>query len=214
MKGYTKEEWLWLLSFLLPGVTLGLTYTERIAPGGSWPIGVYAVLLAGTGGILGFLVYLATKRFPNWAKVTTFAAFCILLIGGRLLIPSSPHTLPSPLPPTVNEPTPEPQLITCRVCGYRSIGPDSLLCPVCSVELSEQERIQWEYQSMDEMVQEEQAMFFAAEGFHDSVSFFAPAVWETEGVAYVKDTSWRPVIPAERVLALRDTLIQAGVIKK
>lgn len=213
MKELPKSTWRWLLAFVLPGMALAATYTGLVAPGGHWSPGVYTLVLAGLGGIAGLFLYYITRPFHRRAKISIGIAFCMALIGGHFLIPS-PSESPTLPPPPGSEPTPEPQLVTCRVCGYRSIGPDSLLCPVCAVELSEKERIQWEYRSMEEMVQEEQAMFFAAEGFQDSVSFFAPPVWESEGVSYVKDTSWRPVISTTRVLALRDTLIQAGVIKK
>ena len=103
-------------------------------------------------------------------------------------------------------------LSTCPVCGYKTLPPDSLYCPVCYVELSEEERITWEYSSIEEMIYEEQSMFFAAEGYQDSVSFFRPPSWTAGGITYEKDTAWRPVVAEEEVQMLRDTLLRAGVI--
>lgn len=102
---------------------------------------------------------------------------------------------------------------TCPICGYQTLPPGSLYCPVCYVELSEAERLAWEYPSMEAMIREEQAMFFAAEGYQDSVSFFAPLIWETNETRYRKDTSWRPSVSADYVRRLRDTLIEAEVIE-
>ncbi len=113
-----------------------------------------------------------------------------------------PQTTPAPV-----------SLSTCPICGYQTLPPDSLYCPVCYVELSEAERLAWEYPSMEAMIREEQAMFFAAEGYQDSVSFFAPLVWEEDGLRYRKDSSWRPIVSADYVRRLRDTLIRADVIE-
>ena len=104
------------------------------------------------------------------------------------------------------------RLSTCPICGYQTLPPDSLYCPVCYVELSEAERLAWEYPSMETMIREEQAMFFAAEGYQDSVSFYAPPVWEIDGTRYRKDSTWQPVVSVDYVRRLRDTLIRADVI--
>ena len=113
---------------------------------------------------------------------------------------------------TDRQPATAAELSTCPVCGYRTLPSDSSDCPVCYVALNEQERITWEYASMEEMIREEQAMFFAAEGFRDSVSFLAPLIWETEKSAYQKDTVWRTVVTEPAVLSMGDTMLKAGGI--
>ncbi len=66
---------------------------------------------------------------------------------------------------------------------------------------------------MEEMIREEQAMFFAAEGFREKDFFSEPRSWKTEGAVYQKDTAWEPQITEGFVLEMRDTLIKAGVIE-
>ena len=63
------------------------------------------------------------------------------------------------------------------------------------------------------MIREEQAMFFAAEGYREENFFTEPQLWKTEGALYQKDTTWEPQITEESVLLMRDTLINAGVIE-
>jgi len=138
----------------------------------------------------------------------------LLLVSGLWLILSSEKADPAGSPSSVEPEGAAPAVLTtCPICGYQTLPPDSLYCPLCYVELSEAERVAWEYPSMEAMIREEQAMFFAAEGYQDSVSFFAPAVWEMEEGRYRKDSSWRPIVSADYVQRLRDTLISADVIE-
>lgn len=104
-------------------------------------------------------------------------------------------------------------LLTCQICGYRSLPVDTASCPVCFVQLSPSEVIAWGYRSLEEMIREEQAMFFAAEGFREKDFFTQPLLWEAEGALYRKDTTWSPVITEAHVLSMRDTLMRAGVIE-
>ena len=141
-------------------------------------------------------------------------ALLLLFTGLWLIVGTGNNGRPGP--PTGAAPAGGPAPVewsTCPICGYQTLRPDSLYCPVCYVELSEAERLAWEYPSMEAMIREEQAMFFAAEGYQDSVSFFAPLVWETNEMRYRKDTSWRPSVSADYVRRLRDTLIEAEVIE-
>ncbi|GEM_PF-2851761 len=108
---------------------------------------------------------------------------------------------------------PAVEFSACAVCGYRSIRPDTLLCPICYVELTESERILWEYESMEEMIAEEQANFFAAEGFRDSGLFFMPGIWKIDAAGYPKDTTWQPVVDSQTVVMLRDTLLDRGIVE-
>lgn len=155
------------------------------------------------------------KNKPLWPLMAMVVVLLALFVIGKQLFTPDPvreearEALENNL---LSQPS-KPQLQTCQICGYRSIGPDSLLCPVCFVELTEDEQQLWEYETMEEMVEEEQAMFFAAEGFRDSALFHAPLVWQGETGRYNKDTTWNPVIGREKVLKLRDTLMDVGVIE-
>lgn len=141
-------------------------------------------------------------------------AVLLLFFGRELFVPANQQSFLNQSPSGKRQiTTPVQEFKTCTICGYRSIIPDTLLCPICYVELTESERILWEYESMEEMIAEEQANFFAAEGFRDSGLFFAPRIWKIDGAAYAKDTAWRPVVDSQSVVMLRDTLLERGIVE-
>jgi hypothetical protein len=204
---------LWLAAFAIGGGAAALSYAGYFTAEKGFSEIHYRAILVILGTVLGLIGFYFTWQREDWVKGLTFLGMLAVLVGGGQLFapPSGPHPENYSASGLVNA-SPENRLLTCPVCGYKTLSEENKLCPICYVELSDTERIVWDYPTMEKMIEEEQAMFFAAEGFRDNDFFYHPEYWELDGITFEKDTNWQPRIDAVRVRKLRDTLIEVGVI--
>jgi len=101
--------------------------------------------------------------------------------------------------------TEEQQLITCPVCGYKTLTKDDKLCEECLVELTKQEMIEEEYSSMKEFIEEEQILFFAPDSIVEDIDFYAPKI--SEG-GYNKDFTWKPIASKDTILKFNKEYVE------
>jgi hypothetical protein len=80
--------------------------------------------------------------------------------------------------------TEETNLITCLVCGYKTLTKDDKFCGECLVELTESEMTEEGYSSIKEFINEEQTVFFCPDSIVNDIDFYNP---KTSEKGYEKD---------------------------
>lgn len=205
---------LWIAAFTVAGGAAALSFAGYFTAENGFSELPYRIILVVLGAAFGLITFYFTWHREDWVKGLAFLGMLVILAGSAyLLVPGSGQTRDKLNSSSLLNTSPQSRLLTCPVCGYKTLSEEKTICPICYVELSETERIVWDYPSLEKMIEEEQAMFFAAEGFRDGDFFYQPEYWELEGLTFEKDSNWQPRIEAERVRKLRDTLIEVGVIE-
>jgi hypothetical protein len=92
-------------------------------------------------------------------------------------------------------------LLTCRVCGYKTLTVEDGQCLVCGSRTTKAEAGSQGYDNVDHFIMQQQMLFFAPKDSSQSVDFSRGA---PEGSPYLKDSNWKPLVTKEDVLYMRD----------
>lgn len=97
-------------------------------------------------------------------------------------------------------------LLTCPVCGYKSLTVAEAQCLVCGVRVSMAEASSNGYPDIDSYVMEQQMLFFAPDSGHQPVNFLNGASPDSP---YLKDKDWHPMVTeldVRSMVRMRDSL--------
>jgi hypothetical protein len=162
---YTNWE---LLIWMLPVMMLP-AISESVR--GNIPDVAMSAILGGIGGMIGVSLFWAIKNQAKSIKISVFIVTLIILIGTLFFF--------------INRTESEKyDLITCQICGYVTLSEKGKECEVCLVEINQAFLEDNLYDSLDEMIKEEQLLFFAIE---EGVSLRKPKVFNAEGLKFLKE---------------------------
>lgn len=191
------KEQIWLIVFLLLPVVLFMNLGEHFTDNGLIKV-LYGGLFGGLGGLIG----LGLSRFSNskstLTKVLILSAF---LITSFVIIRILHVNFSTDKSIAIDD----SGLITCQVCGYKTLTKDNKFCDECLVELTKLEMKNEGYSSIDEYIKEEQISFFCPDSLADTIDFYRPKVSEN---GYEKDLNWVPIVPQDTVLKFNKEFIE------
>jgi hypothetical protein len=188
---------IWMTVFAVVPVVLFMNLGEYFSNDSGIQI-LYGGLFGGIGGAIGFGLNQVVRDKSTLIKGLTLGAMLIVSLVTISLI----HLNYSDTKPNLTE---ETELITCPVCGYKSLTKDDKLCGECIVELTEAEMIEDGYSSMTEFIKEEQISFFTPDSLVQDIDFFNPKVSED---GYNKDMKWKPIAPKDTILKFNKEYVE------
>jgi hypothetical protein len=97
-------------------------------------------------------------------------------------------------------------LLTCPVCGYKSLTVAEAQCMVCGVRVSMAEASSNGYPDVDSYVMEQQMLFFAPDSGQQPINFLNGASPDSP---YLKDNDWHPMVTESDVrsmIQMRDSM--------
>lgn len=94
------------------------------------------------------------------------------------------------------------QLLTCQVCGYKSLSEAGDECPVCFIPLTATFQAENGYESQEDLIKAEQIMFFMPVG-REEIDFYQP---DPSPEGFAKDKDWKPVTTAAEILEIQQML--------
>lgn len=173
-----------LIIWVLPIVTLPLLAEDLDF---NIPEMALRALLALLGGIIGFTLFWITRGQSKQVQLGTLGATAVVLLGCFLFFANRANTA-------------RKNLFTCEICGYKTLSKPGEECNVCLGAINDYYRLDEGYSSMDELIVEEQLMFFAFEE-EDGVTFISPESYNDGERTYLKDKNWKPRITEKAVKA-------------
>lgn len=141
-----------------------------------------SALLGGLGGGIGFTLMWITKEKQIITKALVLVALFLLFTLGI--------TSQSPQTESVKR-----ALLSCQICGYKAISFEGAECEVCFIPITETFRQDEGYDSMEEMILEEQLLFFSIE---EDVEVNRPKIYSDGELRYNKDPQWKPMFTTEQ----------------
>lgn len=169
-----------LMIWMLPAITLPMM-AEDI--GGETPEIVIGMILGGLGAAIGFSLYWFTKDKSKSIKYGTFGLMIIGLIGTMIFFANRTES-------------DKRDLITCQICGYKSLEKKGGECDVCIAQINDEFKEEEGYMSIEELIKEEQLYFFSME---ENVTFQNPEIYKDHDFEYLKDKQWMPIVNKEEV---------------
>ena len=140
------------------------------------------ILLSGIGGLIGatigMLVYSLTKHMSKSTKYSIWGLLNVGLLVAMVILTN-----------TFKAETTE--LLTCEICGYKTLLELGKECDVCVIEINDEYKTQESYVSIEELILEEQLYFFALE---DEVRLFQPKIYKDLDLELHKDETWIPKV--------------------
>ncbi len=141
-----------------------------------------SALLGGIGGGIGFVLMWTIKEKQIITKSVALAALFLLFTLG--IASQNPQTESA-----------KRALLTCQICGYKAIPSEGVECEVCFIPITETFRQDEGYDSMEEMIVEEQLLFFSIE---EDVEVNRPEIYSDGELRYNKDPQWKPMFTMEQ----------------
>ncbi|WP_338769826.1 hypothetical protein WAF17_10625 [Bernardetia sp. ABR2-2B] len=185
----SKKEQIWMTIFTVIPVVLFMNVGEYFTDDSKMKI-LYSAVFGGLSGGIGAGLFLLFKNKSSLIKIIALISFIsIFAVFIRAI-----YIYSFPEKEVLIE---EEVLITCSVCGYKTLTKDDKLCGECLVELTESEMTEEGYSSMEEFIKEEQIIFFSSDSLVDTVDFYNPKISEYE---YEKDLNWTPLVSKDSVL--------------
>lgn len=185
--------------------------------------GMNRFLVSGTlgaiGGILGALAYELVAKSNNYVKYG-FLAVCICAILGVFYLVDLSYKkevvdAPSvPFEDKVEELAKQPldtnrfktpvltddereKLITCEICGYKAVNPDSVYCYNCFGSIFSLSG--YSLTNKNKWLKEQQLIQFYPDEKTHKVNFFEPKIEN----GFRKDPSWKPSVSEQEVIEYR-----------
>lgn len=155
---------------------------------------VMTAMLGFIGASIGFMTFWLTKNKSKTIKIATLVSMVLALIATIYFFTSQNDSI-------------KRNLISCAICGYKGIEIKGEECEVCFATINEAYRLEQEYTSLEDLIQKEQAVFFASE---KELTFYAPKVYQDGPLKYVKDENWTPRIEIEAVIEMRKVIETAS----
>ncbi len=183
-KDRTKKDFQnWqLIIWVLPIITLPLMAGDLNF---DIPEMALRALLALLGGAIGFVLFWITKGRSRQVQLGTLGITAVVLLGWLLFFANRSNSA-------------RENLLTCEICGYKTLNRLGEECNVCLGALNDIYRLEEGYSSMDELIVEEQLMFFAFEE-EEGVTFSTPKSYDDGENTYLKDDNWKPRVTKEAV---------------
>jgi hypothetical protein len=205
-------------TILVVGSCVALTAYKDLAFFSGFNRMLTSVILGASGAGLGALVYQLVSKQTDLIKYLTACGLCIVLITGAVLLPKNkPETnledkltaiidsafkaktdeiMHRPIDTNALKPpklTPEQyaKLVTCEVCGYVALCPDSAYCYNCF-------NMKFDSKYIDDKhkwLRNEQSFWFSPDEKTNKVQFFDPKVEN----GFKKDPAWKPIVTEKEV---------------
>ncbi len=178
-----------------------------------------SIMLGALGAVVGTLAYQIVSKKTDLVKYLTLAGLCIVLLCGAVLLPknkpkptledsltalintnieaNTKEILSRPIDTNALKPpklTPEQnaKLITCEICGYKAVAPDSDYCYNCYNSVFDPK-----YDGVKkDWVRNNQLYWFVPDKENTTVKFFEPKVEDS----FKKDPTWKPSVTEKEVL--------------
>lgn len=180
-----------LMIWMMPAITLPMI-AEDI--GGKTPEIVMSMILGGLGVAIGFPLYWFTKDKSKLMKYGTISLMIIGLIGTMIFF-------------TNRTESDKRNLITCQICGYKTLEKKGAECNVCIAQINDKFKQEESYLSIEELIKEEQLYFFSME---ENATFQTPEIYKDLDFKYLKDENWKPVVTKEEVELRRKEMDEIG----
>lgn len=130
----------------------------------------------GTLAALGYAAYSFSQDKSLYVKLGLYAMLLLISMGTY-------HYL-ADLRAAVNQ-----KLLTCTICGYKTLEAKGAYCELCMNEITESAREEGEFASLEELIKEEQLTFFSLE---EEVDLNGPQIYPQ--TKYHKDENWEALI--------------------
>lgn len=175
-------------------------------------------ILCVLGGLLGHLVYRLVQNKVVYIKYGVPAVMLVVIFGLSFLAKKHPdkpmnlveyyqnNVLKPDLDKAFNKAITHPykvpvltdeqrkKLITCEICGYKALCPDSTYCYNCVCEVFDtslyrpNEKLDW--------LKNEQSKYFMMDSVGQKVNFYEPKIQD----GFKKDPKWKPVITEQEAI--------------
>ena len=152
------------------------------------------MILGGLGAAIGFPIFWLTKNKSKSVKYGILGLMVVSLIGTMVFFTSRTES-------------DKRDLITCKICGYIALEKKGGKCDVCIAQINDKFKEEEGYETLEELVKEEQLYFFAME---DGVTFKEPAIYKDLNLEYRKDKNWKPITTEEEVKKRRKIMEEIG----
>jgi len=155
--------------------------------GGETPEIAMSMILGGLGAAIGSPFFWLTKDKSKAIKMGTLGFVLIGIIGAFMFFGNQ----------TESE---KYGLLTCEICGYKSLEKKGEMCEVCLVEIDKDYKMELEMEdediSLEELIKEDQILFFATD---EGVTLLEPKIYDDEGFKYLKDENWKAMVTQTEV---------------
>jgi hypothetical protein len=188
---------IWIIVFAVVPVVLFMNLGKYFTNDSGMQI-LYGGLFGGMGGLVGFGLNQIVKNKSTLIKGLTIGVFLIVSLVTIRLIHLNYSNTESIL-------TEEKKLITCPVCGYKTLTKNDKFCGECLIELTESEMTEEGYSSIEEFINEEQIVFFCPDSIVNDIDFYNP---KTSEDGYEKDLDWKPTAPKDSILKFNKEYVE------
>jgi hypothetical protein len=196
-KNKVDKEQIWTIVFAVIPVVIFMNMGEYFTNDSGMNI-LYGGLFGGIGGLIGFAINQIVKTKSTLIKGVTLGVFLIVSFLTIRLIQLNYSNSESIL-------IDESDLITCQVCGYKTLTKDDKFCGECFVELTASEMTEEGYRSIEGFIKEEQTSFFTPDSIVEDIDFFNPKVSED---GYKKDLTWKPIASKDTILKFNKEYVE------
>lgn len=165
-----------LLGMVAPAIT-AIFMALVLIPQTRWPFEVALPVMMALGAIGAAIHYLTFKRPPK-VRIFAHTVFALALVFAGFFAWKSfsiPHEF----------------LITCPVCGFRTLEAQEETCAVCKVLVSEASAKLEDFASIEELIFAEQLIYFLPSDEFTGIDFYAADVSDN---GYQKDSRWKPKV--------------------
>ena len=171
-----KKDLVTLVLFLVIPVFI-LTKLGELFAEHSLHKNLLAGLFGSVGGVIGLLLYHSTLMKSTLIKVAAGSILTLCLFTGLVIKVKYDKA----------------SLITCEICGYKTLKTVDTTCNYCGNDSWETRRKLGEFHDKKEWLREEQRFLFKLDSLSQKFDFYSPQ--EIEG--FEKDANWIPAINQE-----------------
>jgi hypothetical protein len=182
-----KRE-LWLRRIASGAVAAGMSafFALYLIPNSALDFAIAMPIIVAAGAIGSAIFYLTAWSPKKWFWGGQLA-FAIVAVGVCWILANA----------LVMDPK---DFKACQVCGYKTLKANGAQCGVCGVVLNEKAMKEAGYAHMEDLVMEQQLIYFAMQISNGTVDFFKK---EQGAGRFAKDSTWKPVVTAEEVMAMK-----------
>jgi len=173
-----RKEQIWLTLFLLVPVLILVRLSDIFAESNTGKF-FFAGLFGAIGGLLGFGLYHFVKASSFLKKSITLTILLLVSISILYLVSESKKS----------------NLLTCEVCGYKSINSKDSICQVCETKPWERFKNWKAFEVKRDYIEYNQLLFFGIDSLNQKIDFYSPQTIKT----FDKDNNWKPILTAEKI---------------